>query len=234
MAEKLYETLAKEALMIIHQHRKAAKEIGDVVQINNADPRLSDFGREDAMNNLREELKALNQKKTDELKAVIQKFMNEYQIVHTDDGKADPQVIANALKVIEMCGFGLTTDLLRGVVEPLKDSYTSLKMIRSLLMTKTNDSGMGFNSDVLVLMDEYIGANPEIIAYEDVLESVKEMLNMKELVSAGIHGEPDYSSGVINRLIDETCYSTLCLCDNMMKVGKLYDVVYLKYPKLFK
>lgn len=234
MAEKLYETLAKDALMIIHQHREEAQKIGDAVQKLNADPRYSDFGKEELIKKLREELKNLNQDKTKELKAVVQKFVNEYQTVHTDDGKADPQVIANALKVIEMCGFGLTTDLLRSVVEPLKDSYTSLKMIRSLLMTKTNDSGMGFNSDVLALMDEYIGVNAEIITYEDVFDSVKEMMNMPELVSAGIHGEPDYSSGVINRLIDETPYSTLCLCDNMMKVGKLYDVVYLKYPRLFK
>lgn len=234
MAEKLYETLAKEALMIIHQHREEAKKIGDAVQKLNADPRYSDFGKEELIKKLREELKTLNQDKTEKLKTVIQKFVNEYQVVHTDDGKADAQVIANALKVIEMCGFGLTADLLRDVVEPLKDSYTSLKMIRSLLAAKHDNSGIGFSSDMLVLMDDYIGVNAEIITYEDVFESVKELLNMPELVSAGIYGEPDPSGAVINRLTDETRYSTLCLCDNMIKVGKLYDVVYLKYPRLFK
>lgn len=234
MTEKLYETLAKEVLVIIHQHREEAKKIGDAVQKLNADPRYSDFGKEELLKKLREELNTLNQDKTKELKTVIQRFINEYQIVHTDDGKADPQVIANALKVIELCGFGLTTDLLRSVVEPLKNSYTSLKMIRSLLMTKTNDSVIGFNPDVLALMDEYIGVNAEIITYENVFESVKELLDMPELVSAGVHGEPNYGSTVINYLLDSTPYCTLCLGDNMIKVGKLYDVVYLKYPRLFK
>ena len=57
---------------------------------------------------------------------------------------------------------------------------------------------------------------------------------MPELVSAGIHGEPDRNGSVINRLLDNTPYCSLCLSDNMMKVGKLYDRVSLEYPRLFK
>lgn len=237
MAEKLYETLAKEALVIIHQHREEAKKIGDAVQKLNADTRYSDFGKEELIKKLREELNTLNKDKTKELKAVVQRFVSEYQTVHTDDGNASSQDVGNALKIIDMCGFGITPDVLRSAIEPIKTSYTALKMIHSIFEAKSNavmGTGVGYRSDVLTLMDEYIGVNAEIITYEEVFASVKELLDMSELVSAGIHGEPNYGGSVINYLLDSTPYCTLCLSDNMVKVGKLYDVVYLKYPRLFK
>lgn len=237
MAEKLYETCAKQVQLVIRQHRDEANKIGQAVQKINADQMYSQMGKEKLLLNLRSELKALNKSKTDELKEVVKEFCNQYQVIHTDDGKADSQTIANALKVIEMTGYNLTVELLRGVVEPLKNSYTSLKMIRSLLGTKDaagKEIGLGYSADILVTMDEYIGVNAEIIAYEDTFILVKEVLDMPELVTASIYGEPDYNGGIINRLIDRTPYSVLCLGDNMMKVGKLYDTVYLEYPRLFK
>jgi hypothetical protein len=236
MAEKLYETCAKQVQIIINQHRSEVDKIGQAVQKINADPRYSQLGKDELIKKLRDELNELNRTKSDELKEVVRTFCNQYQVVHTDDGKADAQVIANALKVIEMSGYNLTVDLLRSVVEPLKNSYTSLKMIRSLLAAKNENLAVGYTPDVLILMDEYIGVNGEIIAYEDTFASVKAVLDMDmtKLVSAGMVGIPEFNGQVIPRLIDFTSYSVLCLGDNMMKVGKLYDSVYLEYPRLFK
>ena len=234
MSEKKYEECAKKVRMIIHQHRQEAEDIGQALQKINADPRYSQMGKDELVGQLRIELKELNKTKTEELKAVVTEFCKEYQVVHTDDGKSNSQEIANALKVIEMCGYGLTSDLLRSVVEPLKGSYTTLKMIRSLLAMKNDNAGLGYSADVLILMDEYIGVNAEIITYEDRFESVKEVLDMPELVSIGIYGEPEFNGAVINRLRDETHYSVLTLSDNMMKVGELHNSVYLEYPRLFK
>ena len=237
MAEKFYESCAKQVQLIIRQHRDEANKIRQAVQKINANPDYSEIGRNKLISNLRDELRVLNESKTKELKEVVESFCGDYQVIHTDDGKADSQAIANALKIIEMAGFNLTDELLRSIMEPLKNSYTSLKMIRSLLETKNragNATGIGYDVKVLVAMDEYIGLNGEIIAYEDAFMSVKEVLYMPELVVAGIYGEPDYNDGVINCLIDRTPYSVLCLGDNMMRVGRLYDVVRLKYPGLFK
>ena len=108
MAEKFYETCAKQVVTIIHQHREGTKEIADAIQKLNTDRRYSEYGREELLKKLREELNTINQEKTNELKEVVQQFVNTYQINITDDEKADPQEVANVLKVIEMCGTGLT------------------------------------------------------------------------------------------------------------------------------
>ena len=137
MSEKLYETYAKQALTIVHQHRERTKEIADAIQKINTDRRYSEYMvGEQLLKKLREELNEVNQEKSDELKAVVQQFVNKYQINIVDDGKANPQEIANALKVIEMCGTGLTVDVLRTAIEPIKGSYTTLKMIQTILVSK--------------------------------------------------------------------------------------------------
>ena len=163
--------------------------------------------------------------------------MNTYQINITDDGKADPQEVANALKVIEMCGTGLTVEVLRTALEPIKGSYTTLKMIQTILTSK-NQRALAveatYSPECIILIDEYIGQTGAIIGYEDTFAEVKSALNVPLLVSAGLHGEPDYNGSVINRLLDTTPYITLCLSDSMMKVGKLYEQVSLEYPGFFK
>lgn len=237
MAEKFYETCAKQVVTIIHQHREGTKEIADAIQKLNTDRRYSEYGREELLKKLREELNTINQEKTNELKEVVQQFVNTYQINITDDGKADPQEVANALKIIEMCGTGLTVEVLRTALEPIKGSYTTLKMIQTILTSK-NQRALAveatYSPECIILIDEYIGQTGAIIGYEDTFAEVKSALDMPLLVSAGIHGEPDYNGSVVNRLLDTTPYITLCLPDSMMKVGKLYDQVYLEYPGFFK
>lgn len=237
MAEKLYETLAKQVLVLVNQHREEAEKIGQAVQELNINPRYSDFGKNELVQKLREELKALNESKTKELKAAVQQFVNEYQVVRADDGKADSLDVANALKVIDMCGAGITVEVLRTALEPIKGSYTTLKMIRSIFEarnTKVLADTAAYNPDCIELLDEYLGANCAVFNYEDAFATVKEVLDMPELLSAGIHGVPNYSGTVINNLVDNTPYCTHCISDNMMRVGKLYDSVSLEYPRLFK
>lgn len=237
MAEKLYETLAKQVLVLVNQHKAEAEKIGQAVQELNTNPRYSDFGKNELVQKLREELKPLNESITNELKALVQQFVNEYQVVRADDGKADSQDIANALKVIEMCGNHITVEVLRTALEPIKGSYTTLNMIRSIFEMKNTNALANeatYNPDCIELLDEYLGANCAVFNYEDAFATVKEVLDMPELVSAGIVGTPNYSGTVINNLVDNTPYCTHCLSDNMMKVGKLYESVSLEYPRLFK
>ena len=180
---------------------------------------------------------SINQEKTNELKEVVQQFVNTYQINITDDEKADPQEVANVLKVIEMCGTGLTAEVLRTALEPIKGSRSTLKMIETMFRSK-NDRALAleasYNPECIDLLDDYIGRTGAIIGYEDTFAEVKSALNVPLLVSAGLHGEPDYNGSVINRLSDTTPYITLCLSDSMMKVGKLYEQVSLEYPGFFK
>ena len=237
MAEKLYETLAKQVLVLVNQHKAEAEKIGQAVQELNTNPRYSDFGKNELVQKLREELKNLNESITKELKALVRQFVNEYQVVRADDGKADSQDVANALKIIDMCGNSITVEVLRTALEPIKGSYTTLKMIRSIFEAKNENVIViegAYSPDCFELLDEYLGANCAVFNYEDAFATVKEVLDMPELVSAGIVGIPNYSSTVINNIVDHTPYCTLCLGDNMIRVGKLYDRVSLEYPRLFK
>lgn len=234
--EKLYETCAKNVMLIIHQHREETKKVGQAVEKINSDKRYTPEGKQEFIQKLRQELKELNEKGTDEIKKEVNKFCQRYQIIHIDE-KADSQEVANALKVIEMAGYKLTSELLRSVLEPLKESYSALKMIKELLDAKQSNAIVAettFDSDVMMLMEEYLGGNAEIYKYEEAFNAVKEVLDAHHVVNAGIYGEPVYGSGTVNVLRDDTSYMTLCLCDNMMKVGKMYESLYLKYPNVFK
>lgn len=237
MAEKLYETLAKQVLVLVNQHREEATKIGQAVQEMNTNPRYTDFGKNELVQKLREELKVLNESKTKELKAVVKQFVKEYQVIRADDGKADSMAIANALKIIEMCGKSITVNILRTALDPIKGSYTTLKMIRDMFVAKdTKDIGKFamYEAECIDLLNDYLGVNNAICEYESIFESIQEVLDMPELVSAGIVGTPNYSGTVINNLVDNTPYCTHCLSDDMMKVGKMYDRVSLEYPRLFK
>lgn len=237
MAEKLYETLAKQVLLVVNQYREETNKLGQAVQNLNNNPRYTDFGKDELVKKLREELKRLNESETEELKEIVQHFINEYQVIHTDDGRVDPQNVANALKVIEMCGTSLTAEVLRTAIEPVKGSYSTLKMILSIFVSK-NENALAveatYKPECIELLNEYLGINNTICDYEDLFLTVSEVLNMPELVSMSITGTPNYNGVVINNLVDNIPYCTLCLADNMMRVGKLHEQVSLEYPRLFK
>ena len=234
--EKLYETCAKNVMLIIHQHGEEAKKVGQAVEKINTDKRYTPGGKQEFIQKLRQELKELNEKGSDEIKKEVNKFCQKYQINHVDE-KADSQEVANALKVIEMAGYHLTAELLRSVIEPLKESHSALRMIHELLDAKQSKAIVRettYSEDVMLMMEEYLGGNAEIYAYEEAFDVVKSVLDAVYVVNAGIYGEPVYGGGTVNVMRDDTSYATLCLCDNMMKVGKMYDSLYLKYPNVFK
>lgn len=237
MEEKYYETCAKKVVTILHQHKEEAKEIADAIQKLKTDRRYSDYGKEQLMKKLSEELNSINKEKSDELKEVVRQFVDKYRTDIKDDGEADSQDVANVLKIIEMCGNGLTADVLRTAIEPIKGSYSTLKMIQTILLNK-NQRAIAmeavYNPECIELLEDYIGSSGSITEYEAAFAEVKCALDMPLLVCAGINGEPDYNGSVVNRLLDNTPYITLCLGDSMIKIGKMYDRLSLEYPGFFK
>ena len=116
-------------------------------------------------------------------------------------------------------------------------SYSTLKMIQNMFNSKNKNAlaiEASYKYECFSLLNDYLGQVGAIHDYEEFFAEVKSVLNMPMLVSAGIHSETDWNGTVVNRLLDTTLYSTLCLADNMMKVGKLYEQVSLEYPGFFK
>ena len=90
-----------------------------------------------------------------------------------DDGESHSVEVANVLKIIDMCGFDLSADILKAALEPVKNSGTVLKMISDVMYTKQKNSSIGgYKSEVLELLDDYLGMNNEMLAYSDTLESI--------------------------------------------------------------
>ncbi len=229
---KLYEELAKEVVVTINEHRDATKKVADAVQKVSTDRRYTDEGKNQLIDGLRDELKENNQTYTKKLKDIINLFLNKYQVTPVDDA-ADSLELANALKIIEMCGYSLTAELLRDAVEPLKNSYKSMNMIRSIIYAKSQGVNQ-YSIEVLNLLDEYLGVNNDIIGYSELIDEIRSLLDVPELVSAGLRGTMSVQSTVLNDTCDTTPYCTLCLSDNMMKAGKMYEPLRLEYPRMFK
>lgn len=227
MEEKYYETCAKQVVTILHQYKEGTKEIADAIQKLSTDRRYSDYGKEQVMKKLSEELNTINQEKSDELKEVVKQFADKYQTNIKDDGNTDPQDVANVLKIIELCGSSMTVDVLRTAVEPIKGSCSTLKMLHTILLNKGNEK-------CIELLGDYIGQSAPMTEYEETLAEIKDALDVPLLVCAVINAEGNNSGSVFNRLLDNTPYITYGLGDSMMKIGKMHDQLSLEYPGFFK
>lgn len=223
MAGKKYEEYAKQVVTSLYEFRNELKNIKDANCKVDADPVYTELGKERLKDGLRKELQELVSSKSDTIKAAVKAFCAEYEVIHSDDGQRYTQEIANALKVIDMCGFSLTKELFREVIEPLKSSYSAMKLIHGVIHSKNNNSSVEeYAGEVLELIDNYMGTNGYIEEYNSALDDIREVQDYPQIVDGTIDGQ------------DGTRYAVLCLSDNMMKVGKLFEELSAKFPHLFK
>ena len=199
MSEKLYETYAKKVQVLLHNNDRK-KELTDIVDNMMAvrkNPRYSDIGKEELMKDMREEFANKNKAWTEALREVIQDFCNKYGVEVPDDGESHSVEVANVLKIIDMCGFDLSADILKAALEPVKNSGTVLKMISDVMYTKQKTSSIGsYQSEVLDLLNDYLGMNNEMLTYSDTLESITSLLTRERLIDYSI--QDDYQYGVEN------------------------------------
>lgn len=233
---EFYEECAKKVAELIHDYHTKTKDVADAVQKIATDTMYTDVGKKTLTDKLQTELADTTKAVDDDVKSVVKDFCERYQIDHVDQS-VDQLCISNALKIIEISGFSLTPELLRTALEPLKKSYKSLKMIASLLHAKNDgavDVKVTYKYEVIDVMNEYLGMTNSLYDYEKVFDEVKSVLDVPELFHTGIHGIPGPSGRVVNRLITDDTYAVLALADNMMKVGKMYEIVRMEYPETFE
>lgn len=121
--EKSYETYAKKALMLKHTHKQEAGKIRDTIGQIDSNQRLSDFGKREAIEKLKGEAGNLNKQFSDSIRGLIRQFCKEFGTSFAEDYADHSTDVANALKIIEMCGSKLTAELLHSIIEPLKGSH---------------------------------------------------------------------------------------------------------------
>ena len=232
---EFYEECAKKVTQLIHEYHNKSKEVADAMQKVLADAMYSETGKKILQEKLLAELAEVTKAADNDVKSVVKEFCNKYQVNYSDQG-VDQVCVSNALKIIEMSGASLTADLLRNALEPLKKSHSTLKMIASLLHAKY-DNALAietYPTSAFDVMNEYLGLTNVGYEYETVFDEIKSILSVPELFHTGIHSESDYTGRVINSLITDDTYAVLALSDNMIKAGKLYDVVRMEYPEILQ
>lgn len=235
--EKSYETYAKKILIFMNTHKQEVKKISDTANKIAVNQRFSDFGRKEAIDTLKSELANLNEQFSETIRGVVKQFCKEYSVSFAEDNADHSTEIANALKVIEMCGTGLTSELFRTTLEPLKGSYKALKIIHDVITIKHSktlnvDGISGYDPEITKIIYEYMGVNSEISAYMDRLKEIEGVADYPVLVNYEIINT-GYNGAYNFELREKTSYSVLATPDWMMEVGKQYEELAMKYPLMF-
>ena len=235
--EKSYETYAKKALMLKHTHKQEAGKIRDTISQIDLNQRLSDFGKQEAIEKLKGEAGNLNKQFSDSIRGLIRQFCKEFGTSFAEDYADHSTDVANALKIIEMCGSELTAELLHSIIEPLKGSHKAMKMIYDVLTVKYSNipDVVGvprYSPEIERILNERMGTTAEINEYLDRLKELEAvadcpLLSNYEIVNMGYNGMTRFE------VQDHTIYSVLALPDTMMEIGKQYEALALKYPQMF-
>ena len=117
-------------------------------------------------------------------------------------------------------------DMLKAVLIPLKNSKNNMSIVRHLVETK----GQFENGSPLAAFDEVLGINDSklIEDYERTMDSLKEILAAKELITFGIvknlYGEYEVRC--------DRSYAYMCLKQDFERVVELYNVIANTMPEL--
>lgn len=232
--KKSYDEYREKMLEKFGEHREKATGIENSANLSAVNKRLSDFGRQEAISNLKTELAKQNASFSDSIRKLIKEFCKKFNVSFKEDNADHAADIANALKVIEMCGTGLTGDLFRSVLEPLKGSYKALKVINDVLVVKWSNPATAalYAPEISTIISDYMGSNAEINEYVDRLKEIEAVadypvLSEFEIVNTAYNGAFHFE------VRNKTRYSVGVLPDEMVAVGKMYEELAMKYPLMF-
>lgn len=232
--KKSYDEYKEKMLIFFGAHREEATKIENRVNEIAVDKLSSDYAKQQAFTNLKTELAEQNASFSDSIRGLVKKFCKEFSVSFKEDNADHAADIANALKVIEMCGTGLTGDLFRQVLEPLKGSYKALKVINDVLVVKWSIPATAalYAPEISTIISDYMGSNAEINEYVDRLKEIEAVsdypvLSEFEIVNTAYNGALHFE------VRNKTLYSVGVLPDEMVAIGKMYEEFAMKYPLMF-
>lgn len=233
--EKSYEIYKEKMLNFFKVHREEVTKIEDTVNKIAVNKRLSDYGRQEAITGLKSSLADLNVTFSDIIRGLVKQFCKEFSLSFKEDNADHATDIANALKVVEMCGTGLTGDLFRAVLEPLKSSHKALKVINDVLVVKWSNPVTAplYDPEINRIISDYMGSNAEINGYVDRLKEIESILDYPLLSNYEIVNTA-YNGAFHFEVHNKTSYSVGVLPDEMVAVSKLYEELAMKYPLMFE
>lgn len=230
--ERTYESYAARAEAIIKNFQDKVKEAQETGCEMMLDWRFTPEGKNENLKGVKADLQEKADNLTKHFKENARKFCNEYKVALPNDGKAHTEDVANALKVIDMVGFKLTPDILKSIMEPLKHSYTNMKLINDVITAKGNNAiveGIGYDEAIYETLIEYMGINTSAVEYLDRLKEVEDIENIPGFkFSVSMYGG---ATPVI--ITPDVPYFYLTLPDTMKELGKMYATLENEFSELF-
>ncbi len=160
---------------VIQKYEAEIKEAETTLNKAWSNYRLSELGRQRARNEIIEAADKCTNKYNALLKAAISDFNNDYALKMPEDGKDHSGDLANALKVLELTGTaGLTADILRDILEPLKSSHHNIELIGHIIDAKSESGVNAPPADARALLNEYTGSGSGVLyGFNNCLEDIR-------------------------------------------------------------
>lgn len=132
-----------------------------------------------------------------------------------------------------MVGFKLTPDILKSIMEPLKHSYTNMKLINDIITTKSSGvlaENMGYDARIYEILFEYMGVNTSAVEYLDRMKDVEEIENFHGF---GFSVELTTNTVTPVIIIPNVPYEYYAVPDNMRELGKMYARLENEFSEVF-
>lgn len=232
--ERTYESYAARAEAIIKNFQDKAKEAQETGCEMMLDWRYSPEGKVENLKGIKTDLQEKADNFTKLFRENARKFCNEYKVTLPNDGKSHTEDVANALKVIDMVGFKLTPDILKSIMEPLKHSYTNMKMIHDVIYAKGNVpeaglAGIGYDKAIYETLIEYMGINTSAVEY---LDRLKEVEDIENIPGFRFSVEP-FTNATPFIIVPNIPYEYYAVPETMQELGKMYATLENEFSELF-
>ncbi|MFR9113677.1 MAG: hypothetical protein ACLVJ7_18360 [Acutalibacteraceae bacterium] len=232
--ERTYESYAARAEAIIKNFQDKVKEAQETGCEMMLDWRFTPEGKNENLKGVKADLQEKADNLTELFRENARKFCNEYKVTLPNDGKSHTEDVANALKVIDMVGFKLTPDILKSIMEPLKHSYTNMKMIHDVIYAKGNVpeaglAGIGYDKAIYETLIEYMGINTSAVEY---LDRLKEVEDIENIPGFKFSVEP-FTNATPFIIVPNIPYEYYAVPETMKELGEMYATLENEFSELF-
>ena len=237
MNEKNYKQYAEQVngcnRLFADEVKRAADETTKIL----TDWRYSEKGKEEKKQKALAELNATAENMTAVFKEAVKKFCDDFAVVLPEDGKDHSKDIENALKVIEMLGYGMDERNLDNIINPLRGSFRSMKTIVDVMEAKNKNAlagvaGVGYDAAIMGKLYEYMGINTRVNDYIDLFAHVEAIIdNTGDRYRFNV---TSMSNATVVTMVDVIPYSFLACADWMQQIGEEYAALEDEFSSLFK
>ncbi len=229
--EKNYDVYAAQVKACNNLFEDEVKRIADECTKVMSNRLYSEEGREAKKREHFAALNAIADNMTKVFKEAVRHFCNDFRVVLPEDGKDHGKDIENALKIIEMLGFDMDVNNLKNIMNPLRGSFRSIKIIVDLMEAK-NRSVVNYDPAVMKTLYEYLGINSRVNDYLNLFGTIESIIDKDgDKYGFDVLG---YSNASVIKMQARIPYDFLACADWMKDAGAEYAALEEEFSDVFK